>query len=122
MLVVATNEASFGDGSASDQLIDMTRVGAAALGMDLVHAAITGKSTVIRANGTFDDTTGLYTSEVFFDRARFRDAGPTLYARWGDWLSTIAIIVTLVLVASPVTDRMREANAGMRSSRNGLTP
>ncbi|MBT8212250.1 MAG: apolipoprotein N-acyltransferase [Acidimicrobiia bacterium] len=107
LLLVATNESSYGEGPASDQFVDMTRVGAAAMGMDLIHAAITGKSTIIGADGSIGDATGLYTTEVLFGKASFRDAGPTLYARFGDWLATIAIVVALVLVTSPVMDRFR---------------
>ena len=43
-LVLATNEASFGRTPASDQLIAISRMRAAELGVDLVHAAVTGKS------------------------------------------------------------------------------
>ncbi|NNK90855.1 MAG: apolipoprotein N-acyltransferase [Acidimicrobiia bacterium] len=119
LLVVATNESSYGEGPAADQFIDMTRVGAAAMGMDLVHAAITGKSTIIAADGTYGDTTDLLSTEVLFGRAAFRDAGSTLYARFGDVLSTLAIVIALALLASPIADRIRRR--GIDHPDQGLT-
>ena len=64
MMVVATNESSFGDGPASDQLIGMVRVSAAAIGQDLAHAAITGKSTFIEADGSVGEKTPLFEATV----------------------------------------------------------
>jgi apolipoprotein N-acyltransferase len=89
LVVVATNEGSYGTTPASDQFIGMTRMRAAELGVTVVHAAVTGKSTVIAADGTFDETTGLGTQEIFFGET---DPGPeTLYARTGDLLIWLAI-------------------------------
>ncbi len=51
-MVVATNEGSLGDSPASDQLIGMVRMSAVSLGVDIVHVAVTGKSTLIRADGS----------------------------------------------------------------------
>ena len=46
-IVIATNEASYGTTPGSDQFIGMTRMRAAELGLDVVHAAVTGKSAFI---------------------------------------------------------------------------
>jgi apolipoprotein N-acyltransferase len=51
VLVVATNEGSYGLTPASDQLIGMTRMRAAELGVPVVHSAVTGKSTIIDRTG-----------------------------------------------------------------------
>ena len=86
VLIVATNESTWGMAEAADQFIGLTRVNAAAFGQDLVHAAITGKSTFIRADGSLSDTTGLLTREILFGEVNMRTAGRTLYARFGNWL------------------------------------
>jgi apolipoprotein N-acyltransferase len=92
LMVVATNESSYGESVASDQLIDMTRVNAAAIGQDLVHAAITGKSTFISASGAVGETTGLYTEEVLYGDVAMRSAGPTVFTRFPNWVLILAIV------------------------------
>lgn len=98
LMVVATNESSFGETAASDQLIDMARVNAAAIGQDLVHAAITGRSTFITAAGVVGERTGLYTEEVLFGDVATRSAGPTLFTRFPHWplvLTTVLLLIGL---------------------------
>ena len=92
LLVVATNESSFGDSSASDQLIDMTRVNAAAIGQDAVHAAITGKSTFITADGEVGEGTDLFTEGVLYGEVAMRSAGPTPFTRFPNWVTLVALI------------------------------
>ena len=83
LMVVATNESSYGDdAAAADQLIGMTRVNAAAVGLDLVHAAITGKSTIISAGGEVGEIIELGETGVLQGTVRFRDGGEdALYDR-----------------------------------------
>ena len=88
-------------GAASDQLIALVKVNAAAIGQDVVHAAITGKSAIVRANGSVGDTTDLFTRDITFDRVAFRDAGPTIYTRFGDWLVLIAIAAAVGAATAP---------------------
>ena len=92
LLVVATNESSFGDSAASDQLIDMTRVNAAAIGQDVVHAAITGKSTFITAAGEVGEGTDLFTEGVLYGEVAMRSAGPTPFTRFPNWVTLVALI------------------------------
>jgi apolipoprotein N-acyltransferase len=115
LLVIATNEASFGDGAASDQLIGLARVNAAAVGQDVVHAAITGKSAFISASGQVGDTTQLFDEGVLQGRVRFRDAGPTLYTRLGDWLAIVAIAGALAAGLVPGEGRPERRLAAQRS-------
>ena len=96
MMVVTTNESSFGVTAASDQLIDMTRVNAAAIGQDLVHAAITGRSTFITADGSVGEKTPLYEEAVLYGDSSMRAAGPTLFTRAPHWPTVIAIVAALV--------------------------
>ena len=92
LLVVATNESSFGDSAASDQLIDMTRVNAAAIGQDVVHAAITGKSTIITAAGEVGEGTDLFTEGVLYGEVAMRSASPTPFTRFPNWVTLVALI------------------------------
>ena len=101
VLVVATNESTWGSAEASDQFIGLTRVNAAAMGQDLVHAAITGRSAFITADGTLGETTGLLTTEILEGEVRMRTDGPTLYARFGDWLLLLALVAAAAAVAIP---------------------
>jgi apolipoprotein N-acyltransferase len=92
LIVVATNEGSYGRGPASDQLIGMVRINAAALGVDVVHAAVTGHSTFVRADGSLDAAqTGLFTDEVLYGTVRVQESRRTFYAVIGDWLELAAI-------------------------------
>ncbi len=100
-LVVATNESTWGTTEASDQFIGLTRVNAAAFGQDVVHAAITGKSVIIQADGTLGRETGLLTAEILEGEIRMRTGGKTLYARFGDWLLWLAIASAVVSMAVP---------------------
>jgi apolipoprotein N-acyltransferase len=101
VLIVATNESTWGDAEAADQFIGLTRVNAAAFGQDLVHAAITGKSTFIGADGSVGDTTGLLTREILFGEVHMRTSGKTPYARFGDWVLFLALIAAVAAVAIP---------------------
>lgn len=111
LIVVTTNEGSFGEGAASDQLIAMATVNAAEVGMDLVHAAVTGKSAIVLADGTVEGESGLFTAEVLRGNVRFRTAGPTLFARLGDWLQYVAIIAGAVAIAWPSEARRGRSGA-----------
>ncbi len=115
LLVVATNEASFGTGAASDQLIGLARVNAAAVGQELVHAAITGKSTLISASGEIGESTELFEELVLQGQVRFRNAGPTLYTRLGDWLAIVAMAGALAAALVPGEGRPERRQAAQRS-------
>jgi apolipoprotein N-acyltransferase len=91
LLVVATNQNSYPFSPASDQLIGITRMHAAALGVDLVHGAITGRSTIITQGGVVGELTSLGEPAVITGTARLRTQGPTLYALMGDWVQWLAI-------------------------------
>ncbi len=92
LIVVATNEGSYGTTPGSDQFIGMTRMRAAELSLDVVHAAVTGKSTFIDASGAYGETTGLGTQEVLYGSVA---AGrtPSIYARSGDIVMIAAALV-----------------------------
>ena len=107
-VVLATNEASFGETQASDQFIAISRTRAAELGVDVVHAAVTGRSAFVHADGRVEGLTDLYETTTVDGTVRARVAGPTLYVRWGDWVQVAAMVAYLVLVAGTwFSDRRR---------------
>ena len=115
LLVIATNEASYGAGPASDQLIGIARVNAAAVGQDLVHAAITGKSAFITADGAVTATSGLFEATILEGRVYSRSAGPTLFTRFGDWLSLVATAGALAGAFVPGEDRPERRRQARRA-------
>lgn len=95
VIVVATNEGSYGTTPGSDQLVGMTRMRAAELGLDLIHAAVTGRSVVIDHRGDFTtDMTELGAQEVVFGVVAARP--PSVYAQTGDVLMTLVAAVGLL--------------------------
>ncbi len=100
LIVVATNEGSYGVGPASDQLIGMVRMSAASLGVDIVHVAVTGKSTIIRADGTIGKTTEMFTRDLLTGVVNLQAAPRTLYAVLGDWVQLLAILAAAAVVVA----------------------
>jgi apolipoprotein N-acyltransferase len=80
-------------------------VNAAAVGQDLVHAAITGRSTFITADGTVGERTGLFEETVLFGTVQYRTAGPTFYSRFGDLLLYVAFVGLVIAVVWPGESR-----------------
>ena len=105
LLVVATNNSSYGLGPASDQFIGMTRMHASALGVDVIHAALTGASTIITDNGTVGPISGLFSAEILTGEVRVRSSGNTLYTTLGEWPYVLAILWLLVAFVAPSRNR-----------------
>ena len=100
-MVIATNESSYGVSAASDQLIALAKVNAAAVGLDTALAAITGKSTFILGDGTVGPTTNQLEEVVLYGSLQFRVGPQTIWVRFGDWLAMVAMVVALAVVALP---------------------
>ena len=110
-LVVATNEASFGETPSSDQFLAISRLRAAELGVDIVHGAVTGRSAFVHADGRVEGLSDLYQTAVIKGSVNIRDAGDTLYARWGDWLQVVAMLAYFWLWAQARLQRFRSGTA-----------
>jgi apolipoprotein N-acyltransferase len=106
LIVVATNEASYGTTPGSDQFIGMTRMRAAELNLDLVHAAVTGKSTVIDATGELGQLTGLGTQEILLGSIVVGRTA-SVYSRTGD-----VVMIGLALVGVVTWWRARRLLVG----------
>lgn len=90
LLVVASNEGSYEFTAVSDQFIGMTRMRAAELGLDVVHSAVTGKSTFITSGGVIGEVAGFIEERVLIGTLRLSDGTRTLYTEWGDWVQALA--------------------------------
>ena len=95
LIVVATNEGSYGRGSASDQLIGIVRMHASALGIDVVHAAVTGRSAIVRADGSIARKTDLFTADMLQGTVNLQTSRRTVYAVAGDWLQVAAVLAAI---------------------------
>lgn len=101
IMVVATNESSYGSEVPSDQLIGLVRVNAAAVGLATAHAAITGKSVFIDGGGDVGNATELLESTVHHGLVQFSVDVPTVWVRFGDWLAALALMVGVLAIAVP---------------------
>jgi apolipoprotein N-acyltransferase len=82
LLLVMTNNASFGDGPGSRQHLATSQLRAVEEGRTVVHAAVTGISAVVGADGVARQQTGLYQQTTVPVSVQVR-TGLTPYARWG---------------------------------------
>jgi apolipoprotein N-acyltransferase len=82
LLLVMTNNASFGTGAGPRQHLAAGQLRAVESGRTVVQAAVTGISAVIEPNGATRDETGLYQDTVIRVRAEQR-TGATPYVRFG---------------------------------------
>lgn len=115
MIVVNTNTSSYGMSPASDIWIGMTRMRAVENGVPVVHAAVTGKSTVIDPTGETGPITGLGTSEVLEDS--YGGSIETPYTATGDVVMCVAALAAIGLwVSSLVGWPTRSASSSMPSN------
>jgi apolipoprotein N-acyltransferase len=83
---VATNNDSYGpDAPTSDIFMGMTRMRATELGLDLIHAAVSGKSGVVDSRGYFISAIAA-NGEQRIVTAEVSPRSLSIYARVGDLL------------------------------------
>ena len=112
VLLVSTNNASFGEGPASLQHLAASQLRAVEEGRTVVQAAVSGVSAVISPDGVASRRTGLYQQATLRIPVTPRD-GLTLYARAGRLIEAamIAISVATALVTLLPWMRRRPAPA-----------
>ena len=91
LVVILTNQASYGESGMSDQFILMSRANAISNERPIVHAAITGKSAFIDHNGKVISKTELFETMTLNEKLEVRQT-ETPYSRYGNYLNYIFII------------------------------
>ena len=91
LVVILTNQASYGESGMSDQFILMSRANAISNERPIVHAAITGKSAFIDHNGKVISITELFETTTLTEKLEVRQT-ETPYSKYGNYLNYIFII------------------------------
>ena len=92
LVVILTNQASYGESGMSDQFILMSRANAISNERPIVHAAITGKSAFIDHNGKVISKTELFETTTLNEKLEVRQT-ETPYSKYGNYLNYIFIIL-----------------------------
>lgn len=95
LLVVQTNNATFGRTDESVQQLAMSRLRAVELGRSVVHISTVGVSALITPAGDMVEVSDHFTSETLMASLPLRD-GLTVAARVGTWPEGLLVLVGLV--------------------------
>ena len=98
LVVILTNQASYGESGMSDQFILMSRANAISNDRPIVHAAITGKSAFIDHNGKVISKTELFETSALTEKLEARRT-ETPYSKYGNYLNYIFIIFGAAVLA-----------------------
>jgi apolipoprotein N-acyltransferase len=109
VLVVQTNNATFGYTAESPQQLAISRVRAMEFGRSVVHVSTVGQSALITPDGTAHQVTSLFTQAVVRGALPLRDA-QTLATRVGEAPEWVAAAALLVLVGARVRNRRPAAS------------
>jgi apolipoprotein N-acyltransferase len=108
VLIVTTNDASFGTSPAARQHLASTQMRAIELGRTVVQSAISGISAVIQADGAITNERGLFRAALI--RARLPLAsGQTPYARYGSDIEIAIGAGALLFTVLPFLRRREES-------------
>jgi apolipoprotein N-acyltransferase len=107
LMIVTTNDSSWGGTAASREHVIMSQIRAVETGRWIVQAAISGESAVVDPRGRVIVHTDLFVPAILrFDVPT--SSARTFYVRWGDWFPWACILaVLLVLVAGVLRRRGR---------------
>ena len=98
LVVILTNQASYGESGMSDQFILMSRANAISNGRPIVHAAITGKSAFIDHKGKVISKTQLFETGVLTEKIGVKQT-ETPYSKYGNYLNYIFILFGAIVSA-----------------------
>jgi apolipoprotein N-acyltransferase len=116
MLVVQTNNATFGFTDESEQQLAASRLRAVEFGRTVVVAATSGISAVVAPDGSLARRSELFTPAVFVEDVAQRDS-TTVAERLGaapEWLLTALGLGAVLAVAGPAVRRRRQARRAGR--------
>lgn len=106
VLVVTTNNATFGTSPLARQHLAASRMRAVELDRWVVHAAIAGVSAIVRPDGSVSQEAGLFVPALLRERVPLRDTR-TPYARYGSWIEAVLGAGALAVAAAAVRRRRR---------------
>jgi apolipoprotein N-acyltransferase len=106
LLIASTNDASFGRSSEPEQHLAQTRLRAIETGRWAVHAAVSGRSTVVDPSGHVDERTDLFTID-HIRREIPLVTGRTPYMVTGDWVGVATRAAVALLAAFLLFRRIR---------------
>ena len=111
VLVVQTNNASFGVSDESTQQLAMSRIRAIEHGRATVQISTVGVSAVIEPNGVVSQQTGLFTAEQMVASLPLRDTltPATRLGAWPAWIID-ALAVCVVIAGAAGARRVRRAD------------
>jgi len=104
VIVVTTNNASYGTSPAAAQHLAMSRMRAVENGRAVVHAAISGESAIIDPNGRVRAHAGLFEPALLRGTVPLA-AGRTPYARFGAWIEAALVIAGLGALGRGIAGR-----------------
>ncbi len=111
LLVVSTNNRSFGDTSNASQHLAMSRMRAAETGRYVVHSAISGISAVVDSRGVVLEQTPLLSAATVSATVETR-GGETPYVRFGPFMVAFSVLlICAALVIQKVRPRVGPAEA-----------
>jgi apolipoprotein N-acyltransferase len=111
VLVVQTNNATFGYTAESPQQLAISRVRAMELGRSVVHVSTVGQSALITPDGTAHQVTSLFTQAVVRGALPLRDS-TTLAVRVGEVPEGTALLGVLLLVGARLRRRSSDDDHG----------
>jgi apolipoprotein N-acyltransferase len=115
LIVIPTNNASFGMTQESTQQLAMSRFRAVEHGRAVVQVSTVGVSGIISPNGVFQDTTGLFTAEQMAETLPLRTT-LTLSDRLGQWPALVTgLLAAAAVVAGVVASTRRTRDARRRA-------
>ena len=96
VVVVLTNQASYGESGMSDQFILMSTANALSNDRPLIHSAITGKSAIITNTGAILKISELFEATTLTDSVTPMNS-LTLYTRFGNYLNYLILIASVLI-------------------------
>jgi apolipoprotein N-acyltransferase len=118
LVVVQTNNATFGYTAESTQQLAMSRLRAVESGRAVVQISTVGVSGLVRPDGSLLDRSGLFTTDVLTGRLPLR-TGLTVATRVGEAPEIALSVLGCILVAAAAVRRRRRAGRGAASGEDG---
>ena len=113
VLVVQTNNATYGHTGQTEQQLAMSRLRAVEHGRAVVVSAVSGVSAIVAPDGSVTSSTGLFTADSLVGRVPLRTQ-TTLSDRLGAWTEygLLALAIAGVAGGLVLRFRTRRASAG----------